>query len=210
MAEKAETQVDREKKFVVVMGHPRSGTGYMSKLFKAFGLDVGHENQMGEDGISSWLFGGCENPRWGPDPNAYEFENRIHLVRYPLSVISSVLWCVPEGVQEYMAREAGVDPELDPPRRAVEVYLKWHERIDTRKPNMRVQVEHAPDHLREWLGKVPDADLMPDCYVNSRAKHMGGCNPPDFTWDDFRRDVPINLTIHIERLTMEYGYRFLQ
>ena len=127
---KRDANEKKEKKFILVMGHPRSGTGYMSVLFNAFGLDVQHENQMGNDGISSWLFGGCYLPLWGPDPRNYEFVNRIHLVRDPIKVLSSSLHVIPEGVQQYMAIEAGVDPELKPSRRVVETYLKWHERIE--------------------------------------------------------------------------------
>ena len=158
----------REKKMVAVMAHPRSGPVYMSKLFAAFGLDVGDENRMGADGISSFLIGASECPRWGPDPWAYDFETRIHLVRDPLKVISSVLTCVSEGVQEYMAREAGVDPEMDPTLRVIEVYLKWHERIELRRPTMRIKVEEAPAALAKWTGLEPDPELLPPTDTNKR------------------------------------------
>ena len=199
---------DRKTKFVVVMGHPRSGTGYMSKLFSAFGMDVKHENDMGKHGISSWLFGGCEVPLWGPMPRDYHFHNRIHVVRHPLKVVSSILACVPDGVQEYMARECGIDPEIDKMRRMILVYLRWHERILIRKPNMRVQVEHAPEHFINWLGrKYYDDKKLPPNDVNNRCNQLRAeSSPPDKTWADFNKAVPPGDMIDFRALVEEYGY----
>lgn len=198
----------RETKKVVVMAHPRSGTGYMSHLFRAFGMDVGHENDMGRDGIASWLFGGCENPRWGPDPNNYRFENRIHLVRNPVKVVASVLACVDEGVQEYMAREAGIDPEFAAPRRVLEVYCAWDKRIRIRKPNMRVRVEDAPAHLTKWLGREPSAAALPPTAVNCREEKLGGISdPPDFPLSYFKTNVRLDVFYGFLDLIREYGYQ---
>lgn len=189
------------------MGHPRSGTVYMSKLCQAFGLDVGDERHMGEDGISSFLIGASENPRWGPDPWKYDFENRLHLVRNPLSVVSSVLACVTEGVQEYMARESGIDAELPAPKRVLMVYKAWHDRIMLRKPNMRVKVEEAPGHFEAWLGRAPDSDMLPPTDVNNRSSQLGGLeNPPDFSLKYFQDNVPLGIFYAFTDLISEYGY----
>lgn len=188
------------------MAHPRSGTGYLARLFRAFGMDVAHEVKMGNDGISSWLFGGCENPRWGPDPWKYEFENRIHLTRYPLVVVSSMLQVVPDGVQEYMARECGIDPEMSKVRRIVEVYLEWHTRILTRKPNIRMKVEDAPEAIASWLDRKPNPDLLPTPDVNNRQAQLRGCITMNLTWTELRMNVPVTTMLEFEALTEEYGY----
>jgi len=200
-------EIKREKRFVAVMAHPRSGTGYMSKLFAAFGLDVRHETEMGDDGISSFLIGASENPRWGPDPWKYDFQNRIHLVRDPVKVLSSVLACVTEGVQEYMAREAGVDAELCAPERAVRVYIRWHERILCRKPNIRLKVEDSIAHLTEWLQTEPDPDKLPPTDFNNRSYQLGGREaPPDFEWSWWGQNVPLDVFYQFQALALEYGY----
>ena len=190
------------------MGHPRSGTVYMSLLMQAFGKDVGDENRMGKDGISSFLIGAMETPRWGPDPWLYDFKNRMHLVRNPIEVISSVLACVTEGVQEYMARECGVDPETPCPRRTVEVYLAWDKLIRIRKPNMRVKVEDAPEFVGQWLGmKVPAVAKLPPTDTNCREQHLGGLNPPDVSMDYLRDNMPLGVFYHFQDLIKEYGYQ---
>lgn len=43
-----------EKRKFLILGHPRSGTGFMSILLQRYGYRVGHEWMM-EDGISSWM-----------------------------------------------------------------------------------------------------------------------------------------------------------
>ena len=190
------------------MAHPRSGTVYMSRLFtEAFGVEVGDETRMGKDGISSFLIGAVDNPRWGPDPWDYDFENRIHLVRNPLKVVSSVLACVTEGVQEYMARECGVDPELPAPHRCLLVYREWNKRIEIRKPNIRMKVEDAPEHLAKWLDREPDASKLPPTDTNSRSSQLGGMkDPPDFTMNYFQNNVPLAVFFHFEDAFKAYGY----
>jgi hypothetical protein len=198
--------IKREKKFVCIMGHPRSGTGYMAHLFQAFGYDVAHEVKMGTDGISSWLFGGCDNPRWGPDPWNYDFINRIHVVRNPIKVLSSVLACVEQGVQEIMAREAGVDIEIPAPRRVCEVYLRWHERILCRKPNMTIKVEDAPEALTAWLHREPDPNKLPPTDFNNRKQKLGGMDVPDFPWSFWQEEVKWHTLINLVELARNYGY----
>lgn len=198
--------IDRERKFVVIMGHPRSGTCYMAALLRAFGYDVAHESDMGADGISSWLFAGCDNPRWGPDPWNYEFENRIHVVRHPLKVLSSVLQCVEQGVQEIMAREAGIDPEMPAPRRVVKVYLRWHERIVCRKPNLRMKVEDAPEAIAGWLKRDPDPDKLPPTDLNRRKDKVGGLELPDFPIEFWQAEVKYSTLVNLVELAREYGY----
>ena len=79
---------------VLVMGHPRSGTGYAAKLFQSFGLQVGHE-RMEENGISSWFFGLKDtNPPYDAAPYDASFKPdlTINIVRKPLPTISSVAY----------------------------------------------------------------------------------------------------------------------
>ena len=51
---------------VVVIGCPRSGTGFISQLLKEHGLDVGHE-VWGKDGISDWRMT-WQKPKYEPPP----------------------------------------------------------------------------------------------------------------------------------------------
>jgi len=161
----------KERKRFCIMAHPRSGTHQASAILRAYGYDVLHETEMGQDGISSWLF--CiENPRWGPDPDKYRFIDRIHLVRNPVMVISSMLRCVPDGVAEYMDRVAGIRHKSGHTVRAVERYLFWHKLIRSKEPNMIVKVEDFSEHMSKHLGKWPPLIMEP---TNIR-EHMMGVN----------------------------------
>lgn len=86
------------KREYLVVGHPRSGTGYASALFRANGIDVGHE-VMGEHGTSNWQFAvrslAAGQALHLPDnilPSDVEFEQVIHLVRNPVNCINSTMF----------------------------------------------------------------------------------------------------------------------
>jgi hypothetical protein len=81
------------QKRLLVIGSPRSGTGYFTRVLNAWGMRVCHE-RMGEDGIvnCTWLM-----RRFDDDPlmigkgrQHYQFEKIIHLVRNPLKCIDSL------------------------------------------------------------------------------------------------------------------------
>lgn len=93
----------KQKRTFLITGFARSGTRYMSQLFKSFGFDIRHE-RMGRDGISSWIFGGRNtdvkyylpvvstiNRTPKPDPKFYEFDEVFVVVREPIKTISSFL-----------------------------------------------------------------------------------------------------------------------
>jgi len=45
---------------IILVGHPRFGSGYISKLFRSMGIDIGYY-KYGKDGVSSWLLAPPEN-----------------------------------------------------------------------------------------------------------------------------------------------------
>lgn len=85
----------RTKRDVLVVGHPKSGTGYMAKLLQAHGLGVGHE-RMGRNGIASWMFAAVTTsvPHSfdGSARALFEFHYVLHVVRHPLPVIASTAY----------------------------------------------------------------------------------------------------------------------
>lgn len=81
---------------ILITGHPRSGTGYVSKLCQAYGLDVRHE-ELGANGISSWLFTPFVNYR--PPFNKFEesrqdlmFSHVFGVIRHPFDIIASTAY----------------------------------------------------------------------------------------------------------------------
>lgn len=80
---------------ILIVGHPRGGTGYSASLCNQVGLDVGHES-VGSDGISSWMFAvDGDNPYYS-DKNArsrlaLSWKYLIMAVRDPVDAIGSII-----------------------------------------------------------------------------------------------------------------------
>jgi hypothetical protein len=77
----------------LILGHPRGGTGYSSKLFKTFGFDVGHE-MVYSSGVSSWCFAAPVGWNVWTDKekrSQYNFKWVIMGIRHPLNIISSLV-----------------------------------------------------------------------------------------------------------------------
>ncbi|MFK4998907.1 hypothetical protein ACI2OX_21260 [Bacillus sp. N9] len=80
-----------EKRKFLVLGHPRSGTGYMAYLLRQFGYGIGHE-RMGKDGISSWMFAVNDYQVFADqtlNKKNYTFDYTIMNLRHPIDIVSS-------------------------------------------------------------------------------------------------------------------------
>jgi hypothetical protein len=80
-------------KRLLVIGTPRSGTHFFTKLMQGFGMRVQHE-RMGEDGTVNCAWLAMRMPN---DPvikvtgrQNYDFDRIIHLIRHPLPTIASM------------------------------------------------------------------------------------------------------------------------
>ena len=81
-----------DKRFLII-GHPRCGTGFMSKWFNyCYNYQIGHEI-MGKDGISSWMM--TVTDREYPYSNFlkgdYNFNQTFICIRHPLDAIQSIM-----------------------------------------------------------------------------------------------------------------------
>lgn len=115
---------------LIILGHPRSGTGYAAKLAQAYGMDVGHE-KLGSQGISSWMWAAKEKKvPWGdgyvPCPEGY-VDFPIYIWRDPLTTIESVYFT--EGPSlGWRAEQLGVPCwDLDGPDGAAKSILEWYD-----------------------------------------------------------------------------------
>lgn len=155
----------RQQKKILVTGHPRSGTGYMSVLLQKYGLDVGHE-VMGRDGISSWTFANLNAtkiPRWTKDdavPSDYDFIHRIHVLRNPVDCVSSIRYTEDINCKSFLYRmayvtKAGFDVfKLNRIEHTVASYCVWNNLIRNTKPNLTLVLESAELPLHNYLIKT--------------------------------------------------------
>lgn len=119
----------------LIIGHPRGGTAYSSRLFKTFGFDVGHESVC-STGISSWCFVTPDGWNVWTDKEKrkqYEFKWTFLAIRNPLNVISSLVRENNSNSQSlyYFEKWAGYKlTEENEINRAVQRYLQWEDTIE--------------------------------------------------------------------------------
>ena len=86
----------------LIIGHPRCGTGFMSKLFLKNNLEVGHE-KMGANGTSDWQYA-IQDSKCFPWTSGvrinYQFDKIIHNVRDPFTAIPSIAFTETPGFGE--------------------------------------------------------------------------------------------------------------
>jgi len=149
---------------ILVIGHPRCGSKYMSALLKAYGLNVGHE-YMTADGISSWMF--MVNDRENPyalnrDARSREgcyFENVIHCIRNPREAIPSIIrendYARPsyEFRRKHIMKAFNVDLNhyQNKLERAAYSFIYWNKLAENQKVDLVVKVEECEQEVFDFL-----------------------------------------------------------
>lgn len=136
------------KRELLILGHPRSGTGYMSALYKANGLDVGHE-VLGLHGTSNWQFA-VRAERYPFDVDGVRrqdvtFKEIIHIIREPLAAINSTAFT--EGGSEIF-RSQYIPLWGNEFERAIMSYYGWNRIITAQRPTKVMAMERACELLK--------------------------------------------------------------
>jgi hypothetical protein len=150
--EKKALIINKPKKILVV-GHPRTGTGYTAKLLQSWGLDVGHET-MGEDGTSDWSLATRERSLW-QDLNFgdYEWDTIIYCVRDPKDSIPSIVYTedIKKDSFDYRVECGKFRPDENPIINAINSILTWDKLISDMKPNFTFKIESDHTLLFDFL-----------------------------------------------------------
>jgi hypothetical protein len=143
---------------VWILGHPRSGTGYVAALFRQAGWDVGHEF-VREDGIASWMWAvDSEKVPWGDARNGAERpEHMIHVMRKPAAAVASIAYT--EGDSElWRSKQIWLPPApASLIERAVFSLLNWNLLIQAQAPTRVVQLEHVEAFVTQLTGEKVEA-----------------------------------------------------
>ncbi|MGB3516787.1 MAG: glycosyltransferase family 25 protein [Elainellaceae cyanobacterium] len=178
---------------VLCVGHPRCGSGYMSQLLSAFGLEVGHE-RMEAQGISSWMFA-VDDARYPYGKDKYarsrrytHFRQIIHHVRSPLDAIPSLLVENQYSEtsfafrQKHIQRYFGLDlATLSPMDAAVATFIYWSRIIELMKPDLTIRIEDDQRKLFRFLKRKKLVDEArkfteieaPSKTINTRKPYKG-------------------------------------
>lgn len=176
---------------ITIIGCPRSGTMFISKLFQEHGIDVGHE-KMGKDGIAWWYLAVHRN-----------LKGRIvHQVRHPLAVIGSMTTLLPAS-WDYIGVHVGFSRNESLIQMAMRTWLYWND-MAHHIAHYHYLVEDALHgqfdklcDLAGWDAKLKSPVLTPTT-INSRPH-------PELSWSDLDREKP-SLAIAIRSMAQTYGY----
>lgn len=165
---------------LLVIGHPRTGTGYMSKLLCSYGLDIGHEKILA-NGTSNWMYAVIDEhyPYGVQGWQDKTFKYIIHNIRNPYDALPSIMG-ENQQQQSYLFRKKhifqrfGIDlDQYNPHEKAVWSFLLWNQMITELKPDIVVRVEHCENEIKKFLLKknlIQDKsiDVFSDKKYNTR------------------------------------------
>lgn len=149
---------------ILIIGHPRCGTGYAANLCRQMGVDIGHET-LGSKGISSWMFAveADSNPyaldEVAQTRRALAWKYLIYPVRNLYDAVPSVIrnsTLAPASYdfrREHILSHLGVDLNtLDGPvERAVWSVTSWARIGLSQNPDLVFRIEDQHETLRQFL-----------------------------------------------------------
>lgn len=164
----------RTSKLILGLGHPRTGTGFTSKLLNSWGLNVGHET-MGNDGTVAWQL---INPL-GPWPYITEamipqyywnFKHIIYNVRDPKTSIPSIVYTEDNKAESVRyRRQIGTSFGFNKVENAIRSILYYdHHIIKFTKPDFTYRIEDQGKELYEFLTKLNIPVFYNDQFLNTK------------------------------------------
>jgi len=145
----------KESKKILVVGHPRTGTGYTAKLLQSWGLDVQHE-RMGEDGTSDWSLASGDKSLW-QDVNFkdYEWDIIIYCIRDPKESIASIAYTEDINNISLSHREKWAKFKRANSRLVTTIVslTSWNSMIMKLEPDFIFKVEDGQQNLFNFLKK---------------------------------------------------------
>lgn len=189
----------------LVIGHPRSATGYMAQLFQFHGYDVTHE-KLGKNGISSWMFAVYgRNVPFTFDGSAHKgncWKNIIHIVRDPLKTISSVVFTESASLA-WRRQFVLIKKDSSPIEQAVESFIGWNKLIKSWEPDVILQAESAERNLPLFLQKR-GYNTKPNCDI---AKNNNSRPHPHLTLSQIKNEIQPSLFNELVEWANEYNYK---
>ncbi len=189
------------------IGHPHTGSDYVSSLLKAYGIDAGEE-EMGRDGIISWMFTvyDLDNPyyknKYAKSRYFSSFEHIIMFARDPLNAIPGIMYenSISETSMEFQAKHILANEKVDiqlllnPLEQTIERYYRWTKiAIEKNKPELIVRVECDGNRLLKFLDeKGINISMVPEDIKVEPYKGDAIDSQPDWLALDDEWKIKIN------------------
>lgn len=190
---------------ILGIGHPRTGTGFTSKLLRTWGLDVQHE-KMGKDGIVAWQLAIPEGPWPYLDikfkPVSPELV--IYNVRDPKTAIPSIVHTenTNKTSLDFRLKKGRVINSKNPIELAINSILRWDFLISRQAPDFIYRIEDQEKDLFTFL-KSKDFDIN---YVPSNGKVNTRKHNGLESLENEKRSVSPSLQKKLNDYCIKYGY----
>ena len=200
----------REKKLILGLGHPRTGTGYTSKIMKSWGLRAGHE-YMDNHGIVAWQFA-TEAPPPMIAMNKFptlckddwEFETIVYNVRNPYNSLLSIV------EETYTLKWRGQWGEFEITENvlfnAIKSLLSWDRMIMNKNPQIIYRIEDEGrllyDKLHERYPEILRWNDIEVGVIHNSRKHP--------SWEEMKKYIPTVPEVILEELndySLRNGYK---
>ncbi len=206
-----------------VVGHPRCGSQYVSRVFIALGCNVGHE-RLETDGLCSWINAveDCNPPFGAPVAFASDFAATLLYVRDPETAIPSIIVEDSNGLsfafrRFHVFRELGVDiaEYREPAARAVASYLAWTKIVERRKPLATLHVERLMEDLELAADRLAAVGVQVDWERRAAAEAIPrqvnateerSTVPKPVLAADWRERLPAPLSEGLLKFCRRYNY----
>ena len=209
---------------ILGLGHPRTGTGYTSKVLSDWGLDVGHETS-GKMGIVSWLLVKPKGPyMWqsGFDRRP-TYNHLVYNVRDPKTALASITYTESppcdrdgyswDGTQFYTEYERVVKNfnydstyfrkqfiglnNNNPVENAIDSICQFHDMIMNCRPNIKYRIEDEEERLFNYMKiQYPTIKFKPHPNPENTRKHK--------SFENMCREFPTPSLKHQQRIN-EYA-----
>jgi hypothetical protein len=164
---------------ILVTGHPRCGSAYVTEVFVRLGVRLGHERPQ-RDGVCSWAYAVSDLTPVFQEPRLARdlFGLTLSHVRDPRAAIPSIMLentnAQSLGFRRFhIFRALGIDimRRRDPVERAAESYLCWMRIVEQLNPGFALRIEHIFDDLLKHEDVLRRAGLAfgPDRMARARA-----------------------------------------
>ena len=192
---------------IIITSCPRSGTGFMAKLFTFAGIPCGHEQIYGFGEGHKVLY-----PKADSSFMAVPFLKRhkeiLHIVREPLKVVSS-LWAMKglelEYVDKYMGFVFDNLPSLhdyEGLERYMHFYIEWNKKIEEHTDN-RYRLEDICKDKKGFISQFIEPKAIYEEEDYNSLKSRTGQAPTQLKLKDMPKGKIKNEFI---KLTKKYGY----
>ena len=198
------------KKKILGIGHPRTGTGYTSKLLNSWGLRVSHEEML-DDGMICWQFTNHNNqdlPYYLLKDKSlrrenYSFDTIIYNVRNPLYSLPSIIYTEKSSL-EYRSKFVNIDTTQNILSQAIDSLIGWDGLVKNNHVHVIYRIEDQHKFLFDNLKQKYDNIVWDKSWVNKTYNERY-----HLSFDSILKlikDVDKNKLDQVNAYCVKYGY----